>query len=368
MPENPVARERSVRQTELDFLRGVAALFVLFNHARGAFFAGGGRILSGPHGPLDTVGVAALQLTSFGVESVVLFFVLSGFAMAHSVSRSTSVGRFYARRAIRIWPPYIVACLLALGVGLLTGVADLRPLIVPMLFYVVPVHNPVAPQFWSLPYEVLFYSLCPLLLTSRRRVVAVWIVAAVAFAVSPLVAGPLINPWPSVIVNFLTGELFFLMCGALAYHWLDRIPRLSGRALALVAIAAMATAWLTKRWLGEVNILSELAVVAAAVLAIANLPRRVAERKGSNLGFFSYSIYLYHYALLVLIAWLLGRAGVVAGEIRNPLAWLVPAGLALAGCLALYAVTERIANRGVAALRRRPADYDIHGIAPPAAN
>ena len=102
----------------LDFLRGAAAVYVLISHARGAFFAGGQRIIeSGHHSLWDLGAIAALQLTSLGSESVVLFFVVSGFAMANSVRYSPDVGRFYLKRFVRIWPPYVAAIGVALAIA-----------------------------------------------------------------------------------------------------------------------------------------------------------------------------------------------------------------------------------------------------------
>jgi peptidoglycan/LPS O-acetylase OafA/YrhL len=75
--DTPVRRESSparIPSEVLDFLRGAAAVYVLINHARGAFFCGGQRIIeSGHHSFWDLGAIVALQLTSLGSESIVLF-------------------------------------------------------------------------------------------------------------------------------------------------------------------------------------------------------------------------------------------------------------------------------------------------------
>src|SRR4051794_8954166 len=101
------ASQSSVPQHVLDFLRGFAALYVLINHTRGAFFVGGRALLSSDPRLGDYLTVGLLQMTALGAEFVILFFVVSGFAMAHSISHSTDVGNFYLKRLLRIWPPYL---------------------------------------------------------------------------------------------------------------------------------------------------------------------------------------------------------------------------------------------------------------------
>ena len=113
---------------------------------------------------------------------MVLFFVLSGFAMAHSVSRSRGAAGFYLRRPIRIWPPCIAATLLAVAVGRLVGIDAVERNLVRVLFYIHP-GVALVPQFWSLPFEVFFYLLCPLILASRRAVEIVAVIALVLTAV-----------------------------------------------------------------------------------------------------------------------------------------------------------------------------------------
>ena len=332
------------RQAQLDFLRGLAAVMVVANHTRGAFFMGGEKILAGHPAATDYLTVAALQITSFGTDAVVLFFVLSGFAMAHSVSKSSSVRRFYLKRAVRIWPPYIAACLMAALIGLWAGISS-GPF-VSKLFYVNAGDNALTPQFWSLPFEVVFYVLCPVILLTRERVQWLFGMSAVAFAASAVFGGLTINPWSTFPANFLGNELFLFACGAMAYH--SRIPKVTGRTLALLASGGIAVAWISKRAIGEVNFLSMMVIAAVAVLAIQNTPAP----KRLNAGFFSYSIYLFHYALIVAVAHLLLMVGISASQITNPVAWLPVAIAILLCCYVLYWFTERVSNLWVERLRR----------------
>lgn len=335
------------RQEQLDYLRGLAAFMVLLNHVRGAFYVGGERVLASDPSLLNYVSSAVLQVTSFGPEAVILFFVLSGYAMANSVSLSTDTKRFYFKRVLRIWPPYVAACLLAAAVGDYAGMGFN---LLPTLFYVQPGRSQLTPQFWSLPYEVAFYALCPFILASPKRIRALFAFSFVALSTTLIARGPIINPWQIFALNFLGNELFLFAAGAMAFLYVQHIPALSSAKLMTAVCLALAIAWITKRWLGELNAISMVAVAATSVLAIVNV--KVVPR--FNFGFFSYSLYLFHYALIVLVASVLVSFGIVAREIINPVAWLPIAALVGITCWALYAVTERISNEWVSRLRTRP--------------
>src|SRR3954454_3990840 len=85
----------------LQGLRGVAALLVLLAHS--STIAGSGKYLD--HDPTH-------GLFLFGSSGVYLFFVLSGFIIAHvhadDVGRPGAAGRYLWRRFARIYPFYWV--------------------------------------------------------------------------------------------------------------------------------------------------------------------------------------------------------------------------------------------------------------------
>src|SRR6185369_5509062 len=60
-----------------------------------------------------------MQHTDLGTEFVILFFVLSGFSIAHSLSANTDMKAFYVRRAIRLYPPYVLGIIWAIVVFLI---------------------------------------------------------------------------------------------------------------------------------------------------------------------------------------------------------------------------------------------------------
>ena len=170
----------------LDGLRGIAILAVLGHHV-------GALLLPASWGP---------DVLPAGFLGVDLFFVLSGFLITTLlVERATEhrrARRFYARRALRLFPA--VGALLALCaiVGLLAGVGATRVL---NTILVVATYTTnwatlegvtVLPQLthlWSLAVEEQFYLLWPLLLwgllalgLSRRSLLGVALLLALASA------------------------------------------------------------------------------------------------------------------------------------------------------------------------------------------
>src|SRR5688572_9599050 len=97
----------------LDSIRGIAALYVAIAHCRGSLWIGGTEYLKmfprDGWGAWDYAMVGTSMLTRLAVEFVIVFFVLSGFSIAHSLSANKSPLQFYQRRFIRIYPSYVVA-------------------------------------------------------------------------------------------------------------------------------------------------------------------------------------------------------------------------------------------------------------------
>ena len=99
---------------------------------------------------------------------------------------------------------------------------------------------------------------------------------------------------------------------------------------------------------------STLLMALIAVLTIRNLPEHLPN--WANLGRFSYSIYIYHYALLVVGVWAFSRQGINLSQSMNPLLWMVAVPPIVGVCYLLYLATERPCNVLVATLRegKRP--------------
>ncbi len=138
----------------IQYLRGLAALMVVFHHIlkpRDAFFS--------PLGEVD-----------FGRPGVLIFFVISGFVMLHAC-REEPLGIFVARRIIRVVPLYwimtLVFFLLISRSELFSGqMPDRMPELLMSLFFVPHYHAVITTEVWpllvpgwTLIYEMFFFAL-----------------------------------------------------------------------------------------------------------------------------------------------------------------------------------------------------------------
>lgn len=234
-PTLPAAREGALLWP-IEGLRGLAAFMVMWWHLR--------------HWVTTERGVDA-----FGYTGVDLFFVLSGFVFAPYVfGKPLALWPYVVRRVLRIYPLYLVCLLLYVLLRHLQGAEPWRYAWQHVLMLHTSVSQEMAAYyngaFWSLPVEVEFYALVPLLawLVARGR----WwfgVVLAGALALHQalsLWAVPGQAPLPLVLANVhwpgLWGE-FLLGCLAWrASRWpgvLRWTPWLLGLAAVLWLSAAM---------------------------------------------------------------------------------------------------------------------------------
>lgn len=203
-----IANEPLIRATmpELDSLRGIAILLVLFLH-------GFAYVVD----PLSFTGLSRLfmAVTSYGWVGVQLFFVLSGFLITgillDSKARPDYYRRFYIRRALRILPAYY-ALLLILGLLTYTSWLGHHRVGMPFVFLSFVYLSNVTPLFgvamqytvlWSLAVEEHFYLFWPSIVRrlSRRSLTAVAV--GVVFA-SPIVRAASMHFGNLVDANFYT--------------------------------------------------------------------------------------------------------------------------------------------------------------------
>ena len=160
-PATHVTRtQRLVHIRELDGLRGVAALMVLFHHVWSTSYpAAGTRLIA-----------QASALSKYGRTGVDLFFVLSGFLITSLLMKARHSPRyyqdFYWKRVLRVLPLYVV-CLLGVALfqrGSLPGVlmAGFFLANFSSVFHIASTG-----PFWTLAIEEQFYILWPTVV--RRR-------------------------------------------------------------------------------------------------------------------------------------------------------------------------------------------------------
>jgi peptidoglycan/LPS O-acetylase OafA/YrhL len=146
-PETPALANFSSRRIELDFLRGIAILIVMFGHF---------HVPNTGIGFLDSaIGI----VRGLGTVGVNLFFTLSGFLVGSLLLKeyknfgSIHATRFLTRRALKIWPSLYFLIL----VHALTGHHDLNTFLWQNLLHVQNYFGSSLAQTWSLAVEEHFY-------------------------------------------------------------------------------------------------------------------------------------------------------------------------------------------------------------------
>jgi peptidoglycan/LPS O-acetylase OafA/YrhL len=161
----------------VDALRGAAALGVVLYHTVGANAQFGPRILR-------WLAVPVVPALRFGYVGVFLFFVISGFCIHLSRAKArvennppVGFGAFWKRRFRRLYPPYIIALILYLGITAYTTKFELTFFYVwDVISHILMLHNldshtvySINGVFWTLAIEEQLYLAYFLLLFLRNR-------------------------------------------------------------------------------------------------------------------------------------------------------------------------------------------------------
>jgi peptidoglycan/LPS O-acetylase OafA/YrhL len=329
----------------VDALRGVAALMVLLYH--------------GWFGPLiNQVSPEAFWLaypTWQGFTGVHLFLLLSGFcihARAASAGRARPFLVFWRRRLTRLYPPYLAAVglsfLVLSGPGqneLWIALAIHATFLLP--FFPVTLWNSGNIVFWTLALEEQLYLLySPFLWLRKRlsltRVVAVVLGATLLYRAAAVYWMQARTPMWSTPVEFLGalpaqgGAAWLTLGPARWFEWVlgaalaERyfqgklyFSRKAGLLSLLALAAALAGQWSQPGW-----VLTDpcwgLFYLGVCAWTLTREPERLSARPlwkaASQVGLYSYSLYLVHVPVLDLLQPVLGT--------------LVPQALALPlGCL-----------------------------------
>lgn len=143
---------RPDRIESIQWLRGVAASLVLFDHALGTIVDDGGA---------PTMAIP--NLATFGASGVDLFFVISGFVMAQSLAALPCGGgaAFLKARWLRIVPVFVLMSVLYLIVSgePVAWQSMLMTLTVLPVFDGDAYHAPLLWVGWTLGFEFVFYAI-----------------------------------------------------------------------------------------------------------------------------------------------------------------------------------------------------------------
>jgi peptidoglycan/LPS O-acetylase OafA/YrhL len=335
-----VAAPARPRLAGLDGVRGLAAAYVVVNHVFLRTF---------PGYPADHAPFWAGWFI-YGRFAVVVFIVLSGFSLALSPARHgwrlDATSRFAQRRARRILPAYWAALAFSLAIAWLIvpqpgyGVPDAKSVIVNGLLVqnIVGARSPNA-AFWSMAVEAQLYILFPLLLLLIRRfstTVMLSVVMLVVVAVG--IVGPHVSRLDTFVIRSAPdlAALFAIGIVAAGIVTASRARRAWPWGwLALAALApAIATFWsqgsawtLDHLYWVDLELGPAIACLLAAVATgqAKHLMRLLDSRPLRKLGLSSYSLYLLHGPIVVVVY----EKFVARRFHTGPAAFLVTAALAV---------------------------------------
>jgi peptidoglycan/LPS O-acetylase OafA/YrhL len=359
-------KPKNARYESLTLWRGVACLMLVIYHA--AFYSEHSfRLRDRSTWTVGGVAISCLDRLAMGVP---IFFVVSGYCIAASIDslrrQPHSLRQYFWRRLRRIYPPLWAAYLIAIAVTLVTMVASAS-------VYAECVHLPrlakfsignwignltaseswlrrihgsprafLLPNSWTLCYEEQFYAVTGLLLVvaARRFFSATYVIAAAVFFSRPLLklAGIDTDGF------FFDGHWFMFAEGILVYECLNYFQK-SGVRIARMVLCAAVMCGVIERVLGQTGDARHFGeyIFASSAFSIALIwLRRYDARLVSHpvlkpivwCGTISYSIFLTHFPLVVLLACIFAMIGVrsdglvclitapISVAITLPIAWV----------------------------------------------
>lgn len=304
---NRPPRSKSAEVLSVQYLRAVAALLILFYHAR------------------QFPGFEAAIGTSVGKAGVEIFFVISGFVMAVTAGHPNMPAlRFLEKRILRIVPLYWTMTLLTAGLLLVLpglfrdNLLTWKHLLLSLLFipHASPVdtdsYSPLIKIGWTLNFEMFFYLTFAVLM---RFGLSTRIAAMTMLFAALIVVNRLWQPDFAPLQFWASGELFeFVMGCAVGSLYLN------GSLAAVPAPAAwagIAGSVLTLLVFGSYHPGIPRAVIVGIPAAFLVTAAVCLEQKGGIgnshrwkfLGDASYSLYLTHLLPIVIFRklWIMGH-------------------------------------------------------------
>jgi peptidoglycan/LPS O-acetylase OafA/YrhL len=279
----------------IQMLRAVAAVMVFFFHADAHY-----KAMGGVFSPFS-------RLAGIGYSGVDIFFVISGFVVAHTTRNSTrtlsNAGSFARRRLLRIYLGYWPFFGLALVLTYIYSPAALRELDLLGSFFLVTIEARRMLVFvtWSLTFELLCYAIVSvaLLMPVRLARLSAYVLGVGVSSVLILTFGtphsvPLM--FVSFLLEFLAGVMLYTQRRRLKSRWWIG-------PLALAVLVTFALGSHLNATNDSVRIFTfGVGAVAAVMLSLVleQTGTYIAGKIWVALGNASYTIYLIHPSLLTV--------------------------------------------------------------------
>ena len=385
-------QKRKIPFDILDSIRGIASLYVAIAHCRGVLWIGGSEFLK--KFPRDTWGIGdymmfgTSMLTRLAVEFVIVFFVLSGFSIAHSLSADKSALQFYKRRFIRIYPSYLIALVWAGFVFIITkywhpewydGTTVQTALdlginpsnitfnrsvemnnyftgsqVLHNIFYL-PGKGYITP-FWSLTYEVIFYLMAPFLLWQLNLYTAISLLLFLVNLIMPAKIQSAGLPLP--VYEFLFIYNIYFVVGIQLYTHYEKakqfVMNMSKRQMIFLLLFILMAMYAVNFYFKIETAWSFIvSACLGTMLILFFLKYEVRIPWLMSVGRYSYTLYITHFASVFLylgIYWLIVKPQVP--YILNYFVWMPAVFFALAIAWIQYQLVEK-RTKGILNLLRQ---------------
>ncbi len=331
-PENPSHSSTNAsinrRIDFLDPIRGVAILLVFAYHSLGTSF-GRDQLPWGHWFRNFKVARSFLPLIplTFGWVGVAIFFVVSGFCIHLSFSRSPQWSLFFWRRFFRIYPLYLLTVLFfafAFPATRLHSVSSWSA--TQLLSHLFLLHNfryqtiyGINSSYWSIAIEVQLYALYPLLIVLTKRfgwgrslvsIAAIEVTLRLTDGVLTTVSGR------GIPFYLAASPLIYWFSWSIGAYVAERHIRGTLRSIPNYSLYAIGTAAVTASFFKPLSGMSFplFALLTAGVVATflyegkQQFPLPTALRTHlQNVGIWSFSLYLWHQPFVAAVPRLLSK-------------------------------------------------------------
>ena len=322
------------RLTQLDGLRGIAALVVVVFHL---------SLIAQPYLDTNSTGDAwwwlsetPLRLATDGTQAVLLFFVLSGLVVALPALRAGftkfSWRKYFASRFLRLYIPawgalafaaILIFCIPRVSSKVTanywlsdTNAKSIQPLTLLQDATLMKVGNAADNVLWSLRWEIIFSLLLPLFVLAAILIGRSWVAFALAMAgcVALTIGDPVHANGAFYLPVFMMGTLMAARLDAIQ-QWAARrsrafwIAALSASLFFMVASQIFGFAAPSSSFGGGL-LWSLVGVGAAGIILCAigfdSLRNFLNTKVSQFLGKISFSLYLIHVPIIATLAFVLG--------------------------------------------------------------
>lgn len=324
------------RYDKLDSLRGLAALSVFLFHAFNVFW------IRDESSTWAIISKTPLKILWGGHEAVILFFILSGFVLSlpYFSSKQNNYPTFAIKRFFRIYIPYIFAVLFSIlariwfmNEGEIAGVwnGEINLGLITNHIFMIGTYNTLAfdPVIWSLIHEFRISLIFPLLMYFMvkydwKKILTVGLVISIVsigftsyydervdLLSSPIISfhyvlmfivGAILAKHREDLVTKINSQkfkthIFLLLIGAFLYSYAINISANTIGYFVDVTIVEFVADWLITIG-GSIFIL--IAISSSKLFSFLN------KRPLLHIGKLSYSFYLYHLPVLLIVYSLVG--------------------------------------------------------------